>query len=52
MSNDSPDSSSVSVTDVPVACAAPTRVRMRAPYCAAVRATAVTNRASSINWPS
>ena len=36
-------------TEVPVASEAPTRVRIRAPCWAAVRATAVTSRASSIS---
>jgi hypothetical protein len=51
-SKDSPERWSVSVTEVPVAFVAPTRVRMRAACCAAVRATAATSRASSINCPS
>ncbi len=51
-SNDSPVSVSVSRAEVPVSSAAATRVRMRASCWAAVRATAVTSRASSINCPS
>ena len=51
-SNDSPVSWSVRRTDVPVACEAATRVRISAPCWAAVRATAVTRRASSISCPS
>jgi hypothetical protein len=47
-----PVSSSVSSTESPVADAADTRVRILAPCWAAVRATAVTRRASSINCPS
>ncbi len=51
-SSDSPVSSSVSSTELPAAEVADTRVRIRAPCCAAVRATAATSRASSISCPS
>ena len=51
-SNDCPVRRSVNRTEVPVASDAATYVRIRAPCCAAVRATAVTSRASSINCPS
>ena len=51
-SADSPVSLSVSVTEVRVAFDAATRVRILAPCWAAVRATAVTSRASSMSCPS
>ena len=50
--SDSPVSSSVSRAADPVTSEARIRVRMRAPFWAAVRATATTSRASSISCPS
>ena len=47
-----PVSSSRSRAQSPVALIARTRVRIRAPWAAAVRATATTSRASSSSWPS
>ena len=47
-----PVSSSRSSTPVPVAVTTRARVRMWAPWPAAVRATVVTSRASSSSWPS
>ena len=52
MSKDSPVRWSVNRSDVPVTSDAAVYVRIRAPRCAAVRATAVTSRASSISCPS
>ena len=47
-----PVSSSLSTTEFPVADTDETRVRIFAPWLAAVRATATTSRASSMSWPS
>ncbi len=48
-SSDSPVISSINRTEAPLAAAADTRVKIRAPFWAAVRATATTSLASSIS---